>query len=58
MNNIIVGKRVQIGAAITSTAAVFASFFPNQAVGIIAAAVPVTFLVQLYIANKFGVTTK
>ncbi len=56
MNNIIVGKRVQIGAAITSSVAVLAHMFPSHAPALIASAVPITFLVQLWIVKKFGVT--
>ena len=54
---IVIGKRVTIGATIGSTAAVFAHFFPEQAPAIISAAVPVTFLIQLAIVRYFGVTT-
>ena len=56
MNNIVVGKRVKVGAAITSTAGVIASFYPEQAGAIIMAAVPITFAVQLAIAKYLGVT--
>ena len=56
MNGVIVGKRVAVGAAITSTAGFFAHFWPNHAAAFISAAVPITFLVQLWIAKKFGVT--
>lgn len=56
MNNIIIGKRVSIGAAITSTAGVLAHFYPEHAPAFIAASVPVTFAVQVFIANYFGVT--
>lgn len=57
MNGIVIGKRTTVGAAITSTLGVLAHFWPEHAVGFIAAAVPITFLVQLWIAKKFGVTT-
>lgn len=56
--NIIVGKRVTIGAAIGSVAATLAHLFPTQAPAIISAAVPVTFLVQLIVVRYFGVTTE
>jgi len=57
MNNIVIGKRVTIGAAINSTAAVLAALFPEKASAIVAAAVPVTFLAQVLIAKYFGITT-
>lgn len=53
---VIIGKRVTAGAALTSTAAVFAHIFPDHAPAIISAAVPLTFVVQIIIVNKFGVT--
>lgn len=56
MNNIVIGKRVKVGAAITSTAGVIANFFPEQAGSIIMAAVPITFIVQVAIAKYLGVT--
>ena len=53
---IIIGKRITAGAAITSVAAVFAHIFPDNAPAIISAAVPVTFVVQMIIVRKYGVT--
>ena len=53
---IIIGKRITAGAAITSVAAVFAHIFPQHAPAIISAAVPVTFLIQMWVVRKFGVT--
>ena len=53
---IIIGKRITAGAAITSVAAVFAHIFPQHAPAIISAAVPVTFLTQMWVVHKFGVT--
>jgi hypothetical protein len=58
MNGIVVGKRVGVGAAITSTCAVFAHIWPQHAPAMISAAVPITFVVQLLIVKKFGVTGK
>ena len=55
--DIIVGKRVAVGAAINSTAAVFAALFPDKATAIVSAAVPLTFAVQTFIANYWGVTS-
>lgn len=56
MNQIVIGKRTTVGAAITSTAAVLSHYFPDHAPAIVAAAVPITFLLQVWIATKFGVT--
>lgn len=56
MDGVIVGKRIQVGAAITSTAAILAHIWPEHAPAFISAAVPITFVVQLWIVNKFGVT--
>lgn len=58
MNGMVIGKRVGIGAAITSTAGVFAHFFPAHAAAFIGAAVPITMGIQIWWANKYGVTTK
>ena len=54
--HVIIGKRVTIGAAINSIASIFAFLFPERAPAIVAAAVPLTFLVQVFIANRYGVT--
>ena len=56
MNNIVIGKRVSIGAAMTSLAAVFAFFFPDYAPAFVAAAVPITFVIQVIVANRYGIT--
>lgn len=53
---IIIGKRVGVGAAIMSGAAGLSNFFPDHAAAIVSFAVPITFFVQLWIVNKFGVT--
>lgn len=53
---IIVGKRVAIGAAINSTAATVAFFFPEHAPAIVSAAVPITFGIQVYVVNRWGIT--
>jgi hypothetical protein len=58
MDNVIIGKRVQVGAAITSVAAILAHIWPTHAPAFISAAVPITFVVQLWIVKKFGVTSK
>ena len=56
MNNIIIGKRIPIGSVITSVAALFAVIFPQHAPMILALAVPLTFAVQVFVVNYFGVT--
>ena len=56
-NEIIVGKRVTIGAAIGGIATLFGFIFTEQAPAILASVVPITFSVQIWIVNKLGVTT-
>ncbi len=58
MNGVVIGKRVGIGAAITSTAGLLTHFFPQHGPAFIAAAVPLTMFAQIWWANKYGVTTK
>lgn len=58
MNGIVIGKRTTIGAAITSTAAVLTHFYPEHGPAFIAAAVPITLIIQIWVADKFGITTK
>lgn len=58
MKNIVIGKRTSVGAAIMSTCAVLAHFWPEHAAAFISAAVPLTFGIQVWIANKLGVTVK
>jgi hypothetical protein len=55
--SIVIGKRVAVGAAINSTAAVLAAIYPDNATAIVSAAVPTTFIVQTFIANFWGVTS-
>jgi len=54
---VIIGKRVTIGGAIGSVATGLSYIFPEQAPAIIAFAVPVTFFVQIIIANYYSITT-
>lgn len=54
---IIIGKRVTVGAAINGIAAALAHIYPDQAPAIISFAVPITLMVQLVIVNRWGVTT-
>jgi hypothetical protein len=53
---VIIGKRVTVGAAINSLAAVFAHVWPEHAPAIVAGAVPITFIAQVVVVNKLGVT--
>jgi hypothetical protein len=55
---LIIGKRVTIGAALGSVASVFAHFYPEHAPAIVSAVVPITFVLQLIIANYFGITER
>ena len=55
---VIIGKRVTIGAAVGSIATVLAELFPEFATAIIGGATAVTFVVQLLVAHKLGITTK
>lgn len=55
-NRVVIGKRVTIGAAINSVAAIFAHFYPEHSTAIISAAVPLTFAVQVFVAHYFGIT--
>ena len=54
---LIVGKRVTIGAAVTSVTAMLAFIFPEYSPAIIASAGIVTFITQLIVANVWGVTS-
>ena len=58
MNKIVIGKRVQVGAVLTSVAGILSHFWPEHAPAFIAAAVPITFIAQVLIAKYGGVTTK
>ena len=55
---VVIGKRVTVGAAINGVGAVFAHIYPEHAPAIISACVPITFIVQVAIAHYHGVTTK
>ena len=57
INEIVIGKRVQLGAAITSTAVAIADFYPEYATAIVSAAIPITFTAQVAWAHFRGITT-
>ncbi len=54
---IVIGKRVSVGAAIGGVASVFGNLYPEYAPSILAGVVPFTFIVQILIARYAGVTT-
>lgn len=58
MNAVVIGKRTTIGAALTSVALVLGKFWPEYLDTFVEASIPVTFIVQVWIAHQFGVTTK
>ena len=53
---IVIGKRVTVGAAIMGVSEAVQTFFPEYAPAIGQLTVPVIFLVQLFIANRYGIT--
>ena len=53
---IIIGKRITAGAAINSVAVIFAHIWPEHAPAIIAAAVPITAGVQMWVVRYYGIT--
>ena len=55
-SDVIIGKRVTIGAAILGVANAVVYFYPDQAPAVLAIATPVIFVVQLLVAKYFGVT--
>lgn len=58
MDQVIVGKRISVGGALTSLALVLGEFWPDYLKIFVAAAIPITFVVQVLIVNTMGVTTK
>lgn len=55
---IIVGKRVTIGAAINGILAAVAHYRPDDAAALLALSVPLTFVIQVVIGNTLTITTK
>ena len=55
---VVIGKRVAVGTAITSAAAALAHFYPEQAPAIMSAAVPATFIVQVLIGHFANITIR
>jgi hypothetical protein len=58
MDNVVIGKRIPLGSALNSIAVIFAAVFPENAVAIMAAAIPATAALQVLYVNHYGVTTK
>ena len=56
--NIVIGKRVALGAMVGSVATVGAALFPEYAVAIMGSVTVVTFFLQLAVAHYGGITTK
>lgn len=54
---IIIGKRVTIGAAIGGLGSAVAAIWPQYSQAILALVTPITFVVQVIIANRYGVTS-
>ena len=55
---VVIGKRITIGAAIAGLSEGIQFFFPEHAPAIGSFTIPVIFIVQLLIAHNFGITTK
>ena len=54
--SVIIGKRITVGAAIMGVSEAVQTFFPEYAAAIGQLTVPLIFVVQLILVNKFGVT--
>jgi hypothetical protein len=55
--NIVVGKRVALGAMVGSVATVFGNVYPEQAPAILGSVTASTFFLQLAIAKYMTITT-
>jgi len=55
---IVVGKRVLLGAMVGSVATTFAALFPDYAVAIMGSVTAVTFFLQIAVAHFANITTK
>ena len=58
IKNVVIGKRITVGAAIMGVSEALQTFYPEYAPAIGQLTVPFIFVVQLILVNKFGVTTK
>ena len=57
VNNVIIGKRITLGAALGGVANAIAAIKPEYSQVILALVVPVTFVAQIWTVNALGVTT-
>jgi len=55
---IVIGKRISVGAGIAASAKVLAVFWPDYTVAFYEGAFVLTFIIQMVLANYFGITTK
>lgn len=53
---VIIGKRITVGAAILAVSEALQFFFPAHAPAIGQLAVPVIFVVQTILVNRYGIT--
>lgn len=57
-SNIVIGKRVTLGAVINSIVLIAGIYFPQHQQALLAAATPLTFFAQVYVGNTYSITTK
>ena len=55
---IVIGKRVALGAMVGSVATTFAALFPEHAVAILGSVTAVTFFLQIAVGHFTNITTK
>ena len=55
-SNVLIGKRVTVGAAINSVIAAMTFYFPDHATPMVALGVPLTFGIQIWIAHTWEIT--
>ena len=53
---IVIGKRVGLGAAVMGISEGVQAFFPEYAQAIGSFTVPLIFILQVYVVNRYGVT--
>ena len=54
--SIVIGKRVGLGAAVMGVSEAIQTFYPEHAAAIGQLTVPVIFILQVFVANRYGVT--
>ena len=55
---IVIGKRVALGAMVGSVATTFAALYPDNAVAIMGSVTAVTFFLQIAVGHFTNITTK